>query len=119
MSPQQETRQDEARREELLRAFAEVDEGMITVVEPLIEDVVFLEATLEGLRKLPFLRVNPRNPADQKATPAARQYKEFLQQYNNCVKILTGIMRRDGAEEESPLRAYINTMRATDGMECR
>lgn len=114
MSPQQ-----EARRDELVRAFSDVDEGMLTVVEPLIDDVVFLEATLDGLRKLPFLRVNPRNPADQKATPAARQYKEFLQQYNNCVKILTGIMRRDGAEDESPLRAYINKMRADNGLECR
>ena len=118
MSPQQESVRD-MRRDELLQAFSEVDEGMLVIVEPLIEDVVFLEATLDGLRKLPFLRVNPRNPADQKATPAARQYKEFLQQYNNCVKILTGIMRRDGAEEESPLRAYIDKMRATDGMECR
>lgn len=114
MSPQQ-----EARRDELVKAFSDVDEGMLTVVEPLIDDVVFLEATLDGLRKLPFLRVNPRNPADQKATPAARQYKEFLQQYNNCVKILTGIMRRDGAEDESPLRAYINKMRADNGLECR
>ena len=114
MSPQQ-----EARRDELVRAFSDVDEGMLTVIEPLIDDVVFLEATLDGLRKLPFLRVNPRNPADQKATPAARQYKEFLQQYNNCVKILTGIMRRDGAEDESPLRAYINKMRADNGLECR
>lgn len=114
MSPQQ-----EVRRDELVKAFSDVDEGMLTVVEPLIDDVVFLEATLDGLRKLPFLRVNPRNPADQKATPAARQYKEFLQQYNNCVKILTGIMRRDGAEDESPLRAYINKMRADNGLECR
>lgn len=114
MSPQQ-----EARRDELVRAFSDIDEGMLTVVEPLIDDVVFLEATLDGLRKLPFLRVNPRNPADQKATPAARQYKEFLQQYNNCVKILVGVMRRDGVEDESPLRAYINKMRADNGLECR
>lgn len=114
MSPQQETRRDE-----LVRAFSDVDEGMLTVVEPLIDDVVFLESMLDGLRKLPFLRVNPHNQAEQKATPAARQYKEFLQQYNNCIKILVGVMRRDGVEDESPLRAYINKMRADNGLECR
>ena len=52
--------------------------------------------------------MNPKDPSMQKATPAAKQYKELLQQYNNCIKILTGILRKDTPDEESPLRAFIN-----------
>ena len=73
----------------------------------MIEDMVFLEEQLQELRKLPFIRVNPHDLSQQKTTPAAKQYKELLQQYNNCVKILTGILRKDTPEEDSPLRAFI------------
>lgn len=95
------------RKQELIKIFEQVEDTK-GIIMPMIEDVVFLEEQLEGLRKLPFIRVNPKNPAEQKVTPAAKQYKELLQQYNNCVKILTGILRKDTPEEESPLRAFIN-----------
>ena len=94
------------RKQELLKIFESVEDtkGLIT---PMIDDVVFLEGQLQDLRKLPFIRVNPKDPSQQKPTPAAKQYKELLQQYNNCVKILTGILRKDAVEEESPLRAFL------------
>lgn len=94
------------RKQELLKIFDEVDDAK-GIIQPLIDDVVFLEEQLSGLRQLPFIRVNPQDPSQQKLTPAAKQYKELLQQYNNCVKILTGILRKDAAEEESPLRAFV------------
>lgn len=94
------------RKEELLKVFDDV-EGVKEVITPLIDDVVFLEERLTELRDLPFIRVNPKNPADQKATPAAKQYKEFLQQYNNCIKILCSTLTKNAAEEESPLRAFL------------
>ena len=95
------------RKEELIHIFDQIEDTK-GIILPMIDDVVFLEEQLEGLRKLPFIRVNPKNPADQKPTPAAKQYKELLQQYNNCIKILTSILRKDQAEEESPLRAFLN-----------
>ena len=98
------------RKEELLKAFEDVEHKDIII--PLIDDVVFLEDQLKELRKLPFIMVNKKNHAIQKPTPAAKQYKELLQQYNNCVKILTGIVRKDSAEEESPLRAFLNARKA-------
>lgn len=74
----------------------------------LIDEIVFLEGNLEKLRKLPFIKVNPKNLEQQKATPAARQYKELLQQYTNSLKLLQRIAGRDGEEEEdSPLRAWL------------
>lgn len=100
-----------SRKEELLKIFDQVDDSK-NIIAPLIDDVVFLEEQLQELRKLPFIRVHPQYPDIQKATPAAKQYKELLQQYNNCVKILTGILRKDAPEEESPLRAFIASRKA-------
>lgn len=95
-----------SRKDELLKVFDSVEDTK-NVILPMIDDVVFLEEQLQELRKLPFIRVNPKDPSMQKATPAAKQYKELLQQYNNCVKILTGILRKDAPEEESPLRTFL------------
>lgn len=95
------------RKEELLRAFAGVD-GAKELITPLLDDVVFLESRLEELRRLPFIEVSSKSSTKQRATAAAKQYKELLQQYNNCIKILAGILRKDGAEEISPLREWVN-----------
>lgn len=95
------------RKEELLKTFEQIEDTK-GIILPMIDDVVFLEEQLQELRKLPFMKVNPKNPAQQKPTAAAKQYKELLQQYNNCIKILTGILRKDAPEEESPLRAFLN-----------
>jgi hypothetical protein len=97
-----------SRKEELLKVFEQIEDTK-GIILPMIDDVVFLEEQLTELRKLPFMKVNPKNPAQQKPTPAAKQYKELLQQYNNCIKILTGILRKDAPEEESPLRAFLNS----------
>ena len=89
-----------SRFEDLSAIFADM-EGEADIIRPMIDD-------------MPFLRVNPKNPADQKPTAAARQYKELLQQYNNCIKILTGILRKTGQEEISPLRAYLEQLEAME-----
>lgn len=99
----------ETRKMELLKVFDGV-ENVRDIVTPLIDDVVFLEDQLQSLRKLPFIRVNPDNPAQQKPTAAAKQYKELLQQYNNCIKILTTTINRAEVEEDSPLRAFVKAL---------
>lgn len=74
----------------------------------LIDEIIFIEENLAKLKELPFIAVSAKNPNIQKATPASKQYKELLQQYNNCLRLLfriTGEM--DGVEEESPLRKWL------------
>ncbi len=100
------------RKQELLKIFESVEDTK-GLIRPMIDDVVFLECKLEDLRQLPFLRVNPADPSQQKPTPAAKQYKELLQQYNNCIKILASVLRKDAAEEESPLRAFLQARKET------
>lgn len=94
------------RKEKLTQIFKDVD-GANEIIAPMIDDVIFLEKKLDELRALPFIRINPENNADQKATPAAKQYKEFLQQYNNCIKILCSVLIKNEGEEESPLREFL------------
>lgn len=91
------------RREELLKL---TDDPTII---PLIDKLLFLESRLEELEKLPMIKVNPKNPEQQKSTPAAKLYKEFLQQYTNVIKIISHATGDENNEEDSPLRAWVKS----------
>lgn len=75
----------------------------------LIDEIVFIEEQLVELKKYPFISINPRNPAIQKATPASKQYKELLQQYNNSLRLLFRLAGDLGgdSDDDSPLRKWI------------
>lgn len=75
----------------------------------LIDEMVFLEEHLKALRKLPMIRVNPKNKAQQRTTIAQKQYKEFLQQYTNVIKTLTKSLKNE-ENDESPLRRYLEEL---------
>jgi hypothetical protein len=77
----------------------------------LIDEIVFIEQRMTELKQYPFIAVNPKNPAQQKPTAASRQYKELLQQYNNCLRLLLRITGDIGgdSEEESPLRVWLKS----------
>ena len=97
-----------SRREEIITL---VPEESLELVTSVIDDVVFLEERLEELKKLPFIEINPKNPMKQRSTPASKLYKEFLQQYINCIKMIEYVIYKDkrleGDEvEESPLRKW-------------
>ena len=81
-------------------------------LEPTVDEFLFIENQLSELKKLPFIQVNPNNPAQQRTTAAAKQYKELLQQYNNCIKIFLGVLSTVEKAEPSPLREYLNRMKA-------
>jgi hypothetical protein len=90
------------RKDELLTAV-----NNDIVLTPLVYEMCHLEAQLDMLRELPKIKVNPKDPTKQKATPAAKLYKEYLQQYTNVVKILIKATGTDESDEESPLRKWI------------
>lgn len=100
------------RKAALTKLCTELDNGAKTTIEPLIDDIVFIESQLTMLKKYPFIKVNPKDPTQQKPTPAAKQYKELLQQYNNCIKIFLGVLSTVEKAETSPLREYLNRMKA-------
>ena len=75
---------------------------------PMVDDLMFLEAQLEDLRKLPMIKVHPDDPSKQKTTPAAKQYKELLQQYTNIINVFLRATGTDEEDDESPLRKWMN-----------
>lgn len=89
------------RKEELLKI---VDSS---IFEPLIDKILYLEKQLEQLEKLPMIKVNPNNPEQQKTTPSAKLYKEFLQQYTNCIKIISRLASDENEKDVSPLREWL------------
>lgn len=91
------------RKEELIEAV----HGN-TLLIPLVSDMVYLEEQLEYLQTLPKIRIHPNDPSKQKATPAAKLYKELLQQYTNIVKVMLRATGSEEIEEDSPLRKWMN-----------
>lgn len=76
------------RRSDLDRIFASLDDEQRRLIDPLLDELVFMEERLAYLRGLPMLRVHPKRPDLQQNTPAARQYKETMQSYMNAIRIL-------------------------------
>ena len=104
------------RREELLKI---IPADSLELVNDVIDEVIFLEERLEELKKLPFIQVHPQDASKQRNTPASKMYKEFLQQYINCIKLIEGVIYRDkrleGDEvEESPLRKWFRENEKTN-----
>lgn len=93
------------RKEELIKFLVKEEQDKL-VLEPLIDEIIFLEKNMDQLKKLPFIQVHPKDPSKQRATPAAKQYKELLQQYTNIIKILNKTKNNDDGEE-SPLRKWV------------
>ena len=91
-------------REKELLSLIDHDKLLI----PLISDMLNLEEQLTYLRTLPMIKVHPKDPSRQKATPAAKLYKESLQQYTNILRILMRATGTDEGDEESPLRKWFN-----------
>ena len=76
------------------------------ILAPLIDEMLYLEEQLDYLRTLPKIVVHPKDPTKQKATVAAKQYKELLQQYVNIIRTLERTTGVDEKDEESPLRQW-------------
>ena len=96
------------RKEELMKL---ANDSNRTTILPLIDEMIYLENQLDYYRTLPMIKVNPENPIQQKATPAAKLYKEFLQQYTNVVKVISRITANENEQEERPLRKWANSRR--------
>lgn len=98
-----------SRKEDLLKLLPAES---IVLTEEVVNKILFLEKKMDELKELPFIQVDKKNNMRQRSTPAAKLYKELLQQYTNCVKILEAVIYRnrklEGIEEEaSPLEEWL------------
>ena len=95
------------RAEELHSIFKGIDGDKYKIVSNLIDEAVFLEVQMQGLKKYPHIKFHPKNPELQKITAAGKQYREYLQTYTNIIDKLCRIYNNEDTEEESPLRAFL------------
>ena len=98
------------RKEKLEKYLKEKAADKFDIINPLIDDVIFLESQLESLKKYTFLKVHPSDPTMQKVTPAGKQYKDLTQTYINLIKVLISVTEKDGGQEDSPLREYMRKL---------
>ena len=96
------------RKEEVLDICKTLDVETLKLINPLIDQLVFLEDKLAYLKTLPFIVVKADDPTKQKVTPAYKQYKDLSQSYLNALKVVNGALGIESETVESPLRQYMN-----------
>lgn len=91
------------RREELENIFKDIGENEKKLINPLIEQVLFIEKQMTYLKTLPFIRVNPKDNSIQETTKAAKQYKDLSQAYMNAIRILASLLNKQDNSAENEL----------------
>ena len=95
------------RKEEVLVICKALDVEILKLIDPLIDQLVFLEGKLNYLKTLPFIIVKADDETKQKVTPAYKQYKDLSQSYLNALKVVNGALGIESETVESPLRQYM------------
>jgi hypothetical protein len=95
------------RAEQLKDIFKDIDENEQKLINPLLDEVIFLEEQMQKLKKLPFININPKNQAQQKKTEAAKLYKECSQSYMNAIRILCSLLHKVEGAENDPVDEFL------------
>ena len=99
------------RSEELRSIFKDFDETKFKVIDPLINEAVFLEEQMLSLKKYPFIKSREyKGEIQTKVTAAGKQYREYLQTYTNIIDKLCRMLGKVEGDEDSPLRDFFNKM---------
>lgn len=99
----------QARVDEIMALFD--DEAVRTVVRPLVEELADVEDRIQEVKRLPLIRVHPKDPSIQKSTAAGRLYHTLLAKQTDIVRMLLRQLGKSGDDgEDSPLRAYLRTL---------
>jgi hypothetical protein len=94
------------RRENLDEIFKDIEDNKKQLINPMLDNIAFLEERMEELKKLPFIQVNPKNPTQQRTTKASRLYKECSQSYMNAIRMLYSMI--NGHEiEDDPVQKFL------------
>lgn len=103
---------DNTRSEDLKKVFKDVDETKFAVIEPLIDEAVYLEEQMLSLKKYPFIKSREyKGEIQTKVTAAGKQYREYLQTYTNIIDKLCRMLGKVEGDEDSPLRDFFNKMK--------
>lgn len=82
------------KREQLRSYFSKIDEDKRSIAYDTIDEYIFFCERIAELKKLPFIRVHPKDPARQELTPAAKLVREYSQAVDAKRKTLLMILYR-------------------------
>lgn len=83
-----------SRAEQLKAFFDNVEEDKKQFALDTVDEYLFFIDRIEELRKLPFIRVDKKNPERQMLTPAAKLIREYSQAVDAKRKTLLMILYR-------------------------
>ena len=89
--------------DELKKLFENIDEGQKQIAYEIIDEMVMFRDRIKQLEKLPFIRVNAKNPEKQQMTPASKMIKEYSQAVDNKRKTLLMILYRNTTSDADEL----------------
>lgn len=89
------------RREELDVIFKDIDDNKKKLINPLLNEIAFLENRMAELKEHPFIQVHPKDPTKQRATTASKLYKECSQSYMNAIRMLYSMINEHEVEEDA------------------
>lgn len=82
------------RKDELRGYFENVDEDKRSIAHDTIDEYLFFLDRVAELKKLPYIRVHPKDPTRQELTPAAKLIREYSQAIDAKRKTLLTILYR-------------------------
>lgn len=88
------------RREKLDEIFKDLDENKKSLINPLLDNIAFLEQRMEELKKLPFIQIHPKDPTKQRPTTASKLYKECSQSYMNAIRTVYSMINGHEVDED-------------------
>lgn len=83
-----------ATKEQLQAFFNNVDEDKRQIAFDTIDEYIFFIDRIKELKKLPYIRVDKKNPERQQLTPAAKLIREYSQAVDAKRKTLLMILYR-------------------------
>ena len=89
-----EEKREEKREEKLISLLPE---SQTALIKPLIHTLINLEAEIEKLEKIPHIRINKQNGAQQ-LLPAGKLYKEKVNLYLNVLNLILKTTKQTAQE---------------------
>lgn len=83
-----------SKADDLKKFFDTVDEDKRQFAYDTVDEYIFFTERIAELKKLPYIRVNEKNPARQELTPAAKLIREYSQAVDSKRKTLLMILYR-------------------------
>ena len=99
------------RKQELNELFKDIDQNQRKLVDRLVDEVIYIENELTELKKLPFIRVHPKDKSRQEITPSGKLYKDMTATYMNAIRILCSLLNKVEGDDYDPVAEFMEKMK--------